>query len=66
MVRGINSSTGQRMNTKLVFNILMKQQANTRVELARMTGLSQATISNIVNSLFPLVSSMNTLWLLIE
>ena len=51
MVHGINSSTGQRMNTKLVFNILMKQQANTRVELARMTGLSQATISNIVNSL---------------
>ena len=44
MVHGINSSTGQRMNTKLVFNILMKQQANTRVELARMTGLSQATL----------------------
>ncbi len=48
---GLNSSSIQRMNTGLVFDLLRKHQASTRTELARITGLTKATISNIVNSL---------------
>ncbi|HBR03270.1 MAG TPA: hypothetical protein DD738_11725 [Ruminiclostridium sp.] len=51
MKHGLNSSYIQRMNVKLVFNILRKGQASTRIELAKMTGLTKSTISNIVNSL---------------
>lgn len=53
MSHGFNSSTGQRMNEKLILSMLMRQQANTRIELSRMTGLTQATVSNIVT---PLIS----------
>lgn len=51
MPHGYNSSTIQRINLKLIFNLIRKQQAHTRVELAKKTGLSAATVSNIVNSL---------------
>lgn len=51
MPHGYNSSTIQRINLKLIFNLIRKHQACTRVELAKKTGLSAATVSNIVNSL---------------
>ena len=47
---GLGSSI-QRMNTGLVFDLLRKHHTSTRTELARITGLTKATISNIVNSL---------------
>ena len=53
MTQGFNSSTGQRLNAKLIFHMLMKRQASSRVELARLSGLTQATISNIIN---PMIS----------
>lgn len=51
MPHGYNSSTIQRINLKLIFNLIRKQQSYTRVDLAKKTGLSAATVSNIVNSL---------------
>lgn len=51
MAQGYNSNVIQKINLKLIFNLIRKQQAYTRVELAKKTGLSAATISNIVNSL---------------
>lgn len=46
---GANSSDLQQMNRILVLTLLRKLKTTTRVELARMTGLKRATISNIVN-----------------
>lgn len=51
MPRGYNSSTIQRINLKLIFNLIRKHQSHTRVELAKKTGLSAATVTNIVNNL---------------
>ncbi|MBC8586948.1 ROK family transcriptional regulator [Paratissierella segnis] len=48
---GLNSSLIQKMNVQLVFNLLRKHKTSTRIELAKMTGLTRSTISNIVNSL---------------
>ncbi|MEG0832687.1 MAG: ROK family protein [Oscillospiraceae bacterium] len=39
------------MNVTLIINLLRKHQANSRIELSHLTGLTQATISNIINSL---------------
>ncbi|WP_343208085.1 ROK family transcriptional regulator [Anaerolentibacter hominis] len=48
---GVNQSDIQKMNMALVINSLRKHQADTRIDLSRITGLTQTTISNLVNVL---------------
>ncbi len=46
---GANSSDLQQMNRILVLTLLRKFKTTTRAELARITGLKRATITNIIN-----------------
>ena len=46
---GTNSSDIQQMNRILVLTLMRKLQTTTRAELARLTGLKRATITNIIN-----------------
>lgn len=49
--KGKNLEDVQRMNRLLIINFLRKQKNMSRADLARATGLKQATITNIVNDL---------------
>ena len=49
MGSGANSSDLQQMNRILVLTLLRKFKSTTRAELARITGLKRATITNIIN-----------------
>ena len=49
--KGQNASDLQTANRSLVLQILSEKKVCTRVELARLTGLSQASITIIVNFL---------------
>lgn len=46
---GMNSLDIQESNRASILRILVKEGVLTRVELSRMTGLKQATITNIIN-----------------
>lgn len=49
--RGANNENIQEMNRSLVLRLLFEMQVCSRADLARATGLKQATITNIVNDL---------------
>jgi len=49
--KGKNLEDIQHMNRALVIGLLRKREVCSRVELAKTTGLKQATITNIVNEL---------------
>lgn len=49
--KGTNLEDVQEMNRSLVIRLLRKMQVCSRAELAKETGLKQATITNIVNDL---------------
>ncbi len=49
--RGKNSYDLQSMNRRLILNIIRKYENITRIEISKKTGLTQSTITNIVNSL---------------
>ena len=46
---GINQDNAQKMNRELVLKLLRKHTVCTRTELARLTGLKPATITNIIS-----------------
>ena len=48
---GINQSKTQEVNRSLVIRLLQKNGPCSRAELARLTQLTQATITNIVSEL---------------
>jgi len=49
MKLGLNSEGMQRANRNLVFSIMMGQKNVSRIELAKLTNLKRATITNIIN-----------------
>ncbi len=49
--KGKNFEDVQQMNRSLVISLLRKKEVNSRAELAKATGLKQATITNIINDL---------------
>ena len=49
VITTLNLEGVSELNRLMVFKLLMHGTAHTRVELARQTGLKQATITNIVN-----------------
>lgn len=49
MKLGLNSEGMQRANRNLVFSILLEKKNVSRIELAKLTHLMRATISNIIN-----------------
>ncbi|HCC35678.1 MAG TPA: hypothetical protein DEQ02_08630, partial [Ruminococcaceae bacterium] len=48
---GKNSEVIQRQNRQLVLRLVKEKQVTSRIELASLSGLKQATITNIVNDL---------------
>ena len=60
---GKNSFDIQESNRVSVLRILSKEDVLTRADLSRMTGLKQATITNIINDLLSsgVVSETGTL-----
>ena len=50
-IRGANQASIQEANRTLVMRLLKRRGLCSRVELARMTGLKQATITNIISDL---------------
>ena len=57
---GKNSFDIQESNRVSVLRILSKEDVLTRADLSRMTGLKQATITNIINDLLSLVKMDKT------
>lgn len=51
MKNGVNLDDVQKMNRTLVLKLLMRSKIYSRAELARMSGLRPATITNIINEL---------------
>lgn len=49
--RGANNENIQEMNRSLILRLLFEMQICSRADLARASGLKQATITNIVNDL---------------
>ena len=49
MKLGLNSEGMQRANRNLVFSILLEKKNVSRIELAKLTHLKRATITNIIN-----------------
>jgi len=49
VITTLNLEDVSELNRLVVFKLLVRGAAHTRVELARQTGLKQATITNIVN-----------------
>ena len=49
--KGANNENIQEMNRSLVLRLLFEMQICSRADLARASGLKQATITNIVNDL---------------
>ncbi len=49
MSAGANSDDLQQMNRVLVLSLMRKNQVTTRAEIAKLTGLKRATITNIIN-----------------
>lgn len=47
--RGVNQEDIQKLNRTLLLQLLQKEGLCSRVHLSRMTGLKQATITNIIN-----------------
>ena len=52
--KGNNQEYAKESNRSLVLDIIWKMNAITRTDLSKITGLKQATITNIVNDLLPL------------
>lgn len=51
MQKGKNKTDLQKMNRTLVIRTIQRQRHITRVEIAKLTGLNQATVTNIVGDL---------------
>lgn len=49
MTNGANHEVLQQINRVLVLSILRNKKVTTRAEIAKMTGLQRATITNIIN-----------------
>lgn len=49
--RGMNQDTIQSSNRALIINLLRKNKTISRIELAKASGLKQATITNIIKDL---------------
>ncbi len=47
--KGFNQNSIQDMNRTLILNLLRRQNNCARTELAKMSGLKQATVTNIIN-----------------
>jgi len=49
--KGINQDNIQMLNRELVLRVLRKNEGCSRAELAKITHLKPATITNIINEL---------------
>ena len=51
---GVNRDNQKKTNRGLILRLIATEQCTSRVDLARMTGLTKAAISQIVNELIDL------------